>query len=647
VIVGAAATRFVLRGVLVGGLGAALVVLAWSAGLLQGWLGLVLLAVALLAIPTSRELARRVLVTGCIVLGWLPVAWWFPWPSSGVGHATVLLAGGVGVLLGWTVGGPDLRRRATRLVPRVRLADAVPLLATLGAVVVVLPWLTVPDADGALSLLLRGWDHSAHYDIVHMLREHGSVLGVLGPAPLGDTWSYGAYPQGFHAVAATLMEVQAGAAPLGRPEEVLLYARTLGLITVLSATVLAAGVCAVPFLRRNPWLALPAAVLAVGGLLLGPAGFTLSDGFPNFALATVLLACIPLLVLPLDRVFSPVHLAAVGGAIVGVAHGWVLLLSVALPAAAVLLVPLRRQRYAADATARWLSGAIVALTAAASGAALLMVARQPVAEVLTVPGAITAPPVEFLVAPAVLAIAACLVTAWLPRWSGERRRADRRVVATAVVPLVGLAGAGAIAALQIRAGAPLGYYFWKYSIGVAALSIVLVAVVAARLVPPGIRRRPAAVRVASVVLAIGATQVFGATVLRADTWWASPAVQVRARLAEVVASPAPLAPMLWDAAEADLAPGLRHVLLLPGDVTGVHPATAGQWYNAVTARWTNEANEELRRLFAATATVAERADVAADVLTADTDSVVIVLPSERAAVAELLPEGLRGRVVSW
>lgn len=644
-------TSHVARGMLAGLAATAIVVLARSAGLLEGWLGLLVLGVALLAIPVSREFSRRIVVTGCIVLGWLPLVWWFPWPSWGIGHATVLLAAVVGALVGWVTGGADVGQRVATLVPRVRPVDAIPLIAAVGAAAVVLPWLTVPDADGALSLLLSGWDHSAHYDIVQMLRKHGAVIGVLGPAPLGDTWSYRAYPQGFHAVAATVMEVQAGAQagaqPLGRPEEVLLYARTLGMLSVVTTTVLAAGFCAVPFLRRRPWAALPAVILSVGGVLLGPAGFALNDGFPNFALAVVLLACLPLLVLPIDRVVSPVHLAAIGGAIVGIAHGWVLLLSIALPVVAALGLPLRRRRFAARPTRRRLADVIGVLTVVGAGAALLMVARQPVTEVLTVPGAITAPPVKYLVSPAILAIVVCLVTAWRPPWAGPRRRSDVRVVAMAAVALIAVAVAGGIAALQLRAGLVLGYYFWKYAIGMAAFSIVLAALAVARLVPPRVHHASPVAWAGALVIGLGATQIYGVTVVQPDASWASPALEARSRLARAVASPAPFAASLWAAVESDPAPGGRHVLLLPAEVTGVHPATAGQWYNAVTGRWTDEANEELLKLLVPMTTVAERAGVAADVLTADPEAVVVVLPTDHAPVAELLPEELRTRLVSW
>lgn len=627
---------------------AALVLVGRSTGLLDGAPALVLALVAVLAVPTSREASRRVLLAGCAVLGWFPMTWWFAWPGD-LGRSGLLLAGLVGALAGWVAAGPGRRRRAALLVPRVRAVDALPVLAALAAVVVVWPWLRVATGGGALSLLLPGWDHSAHYDIVAMMREHGTVVSAVGPGPLGDTWSYGAYPQGFHAVAAGLMELLGGPVPGSAAAEVLAYARTLGLMTVAGTVLLAAGVTALPFVRRRPFAAVPAVTLVVGGFLLGPMGWVLRDGFPNYAMATVLLACLPLVVLSTAQWPPTTHLVAIGGALVGVAHGWVPLLVMGLPAAAVLLVPWPWRRGARRRRPGVLDAVVIAATAVGGVVAVAMVARQPVTEVLTIAGAVTPLPLWLLVGPAGLAGLACLAAAWRLRPLRPRRaRPPRtlRMVATTVVPAAGVAGALLIAIVQLRAGGELGYYFRKFTMSMALLSIVLLAVAAVWAVPdrPSWVRRPRTAWALSAAATLVATQAYGFTVPGDVVRGTSPALGLRAETAAAARTPSALADDLWAAADAGLAPDRRHVFLAP---PGVNTASAGQWYNAVAGRWTDESNELLRLLLGSAATPQERAAVATAVLSADAEAVVIVRPAERAELGELVGPELARRVVSW
>lgn len=644
----AARAAAVATGAAVGLAAAGLVLVGRSAGVLEGAPALVLTVLAVLAVPTSREASRRVLLAGCTVLGWFPLTWWFAWPGD-LGRSGVLLAALVGALAGWVAAGPGLRRRAALLVPRVRFVDALPALAALAAVVVVWPWLRVSSGGNALSLLLQGWDHSAHYDIVAMMRQHGAVVSAAGAAPLGDTWSYGAYPQGFHAVAAGVMELLGGPVPGTAAAEVLLYARTLGLLAVAGTTLLAAGVASLPFVRRRPFAAVPAVALVVGGFLLGPMGWVLHDGFPNFALATVLLACVPLVVLSVAQWPPTTYLVAIGGALVGVAHGWVPLLVMALPAAAVLLVPWPRRGRVHGRRLRVVDLAVIALTAVGGVVAVAMVARQPVTEVLTIAGAVTPLPLWLLVGPALLAALGCLAAAWPLRPLRPRRtRPPRtlRMVATAVVPLAGIAGAMLIAAVQLRAGGELGYYFRKFAMAMALLSIVLIAVAAVWAVPGRASwvRRPRTAWAVSAVATLIATQAYGFTVPGDAVPGASPALRLRAETVAAAATPPALAEDLWAAADAGLAPDRRHVFLAP---PGSNAASAGQWYNAVAGRWTDQSNELLRLLLGPAGTAQERAAIATQVLTADPDAVVIVRPQERAELGGLVGPDLAPRVVSW
>ncbi|WP_024287658.1 hypothetical protein [Cellulomonas sp. KRMCY2] len=644
----------VAEGVVAAGLTATVVLLARWLHLLEGRLALTVLVIALLAVPTSREMSRRVLVMGTLALGWVPVLWWLPVPAPEVGRASLLLAGVTAGLAGWVFSGPGRAARADRLLPRVRSVDALPLVVALAAAFVVRPWLRAPSPDGALAMLMHGWDHSAHYDMVHMMRTHGVGIGALGPALLGDTWSYARYPHGFHALAATLMEVQAGDEVGSAGAEVLLYGQALGLLAVISATVLAAGVCALPRLRRRPLVAAPVVMVAAGGFLLGPGSRLLSDGFPNFALACVLLACLPLLVVPLDKGPLPLHLAAIGGALVGIAHGWVLLLTMALPAVVVLLLPGRRRRFLATRRAWLASVAVIVATGLGIGVAVAMVVGQPVTEVLVIQGSVSAPQLRLLIGPPLLAGVVCAVLLWRMRRRAAHRRPDvLRVVASASVPVVGLACALGIAWLQLRAGLPLGYYFWKFAIALALVSLVIGAIAAAWLLPArwGLVSRPSWAWAGAGVATLAATQLYGLTVPGAALGGVDlvpPGLEVRAELTAVSNDPSPVTGQLFAAVDATLAPDRRHVFLVhPADV-GINPVTAGQWYNALAGRWTDQSNEVLKMLLAPTATPQEVAVVASSILVGDPDVVVIVDPARlvelRAAIGD---EALAARVTSW
>ena len=78
---------------------------------------------------------------------------------------------------------------------------------------------------------------------------------------------------------------------------------------------------------------------------LGPGALAIGGGIANFAVACGLTVAVGLPAAPAARVVAPLTLAAIGGAIVGVAATWVLLLALAGPALLLLLLLLRRRRW--------------------------------------------------------------------------------------------------------------------------------------------------------------------------------------------------------------------------------------------------------------------------------------------------------------
>src|SRR5690349_1757394 len=82
------------------------VVLLRHEGWLTGGPALAVAAVIVLALPTAKALSRRLLLTGCLFFGWLPVLWW--WHLSLVGgRVTTVLALVAAGLAGWVEAGPD------------------------------------------------------------------------------------------------------------------------------------------------------------------------------------------------------------------------------------------------------------------------------------------------------------------------------------------------------------------------------------------------------------------------------------------------------------------------------------------------------------------------------------------------------------
>ncbi len=144
---------------------------------------------AVLAVPTSRQLSRRILLSVCLAFGWITLLWWAPLPVGEIGRAILLLAALVGALGGgWVAGGP-WRSRLRRLVPRCAVVDAYPPVLVLCTGWVLYPWLKPKPGAESLSLLMDGWDHSAHFSMFHMIRETGVTVDMASPPASGGIWA--------------------------------------------------------------------------------------------------------------------------------------------------------------------------------------------------------------------------------------------------------------------------------------------------------------------------------------------------------------------------------------------------------------------------------------------------------------------------
>lgn len=619
----------------------------------RGWVGAAVVLVALLALPVARDLAGRVLLTGTILVGWWPLTWWVPAPGQltriGLGLAVV-----AAVLAWYATGGPG---RLRRLVPRWAPTDLVWLGA--GAVTAWLyrPWLAPGSSAGALQLMLPGWDHSAHFNITAMQRRFGSVISQAPAAPAGDTWSYGSYPQSGHSLVATLVDLQSGPGGALDPAD---YTRAVALMWVGLVAIAAAGVVALPWLRRRWWIAAPAVAGLTAVLVLGPGASTLRDGFPPYLVVLGLVAVLPFLVLPAERVVDPVRLLAIGGALIGIAHGWTLALALALPIVLALLLPLGRARWRASGAAWAVAIGVVLATAAIGLEAYLMVAGGvSLAEMVTIGGGVTVVGGRVLLAVGAvsgLATGAVVLRAW------KRREAVlTRAAFFLAVPAVATLVAVWILAQQPEGSAP-GYYFHKFS-AAAAVAMVAVAVAAfaawgsgtsddavpapgpaatgtAAARPAATRRRVALGMVGTGVAACafglpvpGAPgQAPGARNLVGDVEMVRDEGGYRAFVVDILAA----------ASSTTEVPGRQVVLLPQGPLLAIQGA---QWANAITGRWTDEANELL--LAIDPRDPIGRFPATAGLVMADPATYVLVPPAELERVRAGIPADLAARVLAW
>jgi hypothetical protein len=667
----------ILVGLFVGGLAALLVAAARLNGLVHGWPAVALFAVLILALPTSRNLSRRILLAGCLLFGWVPVLWWWRLPLGDLGHAGLLLAGTAGLLAGWVVGGPDPVRRLGRIVPRFRLVDLFPIVAGGVAAWVMGTWLQVRTGIGALSLLVPGWDFSVHVFITAMIRIHGVTMDTLPPPPDGSGWAANQYPQGFHAVAATLIELMTSPGVGTASAETIAFVEVAGLTVVALVTLVSAGICAAPQLRRRPALALPVVTLVSAWFLLGPGIGAVANGHVNFVLACALVAAMPLIIWPMPRVVMPIQLAALGGALVGVAHNWALLMTMAAPACLALLLPLRRSRWRARVGAWTVAAAIWVATLYGVLRAAALIARIPSgADMLTYAGGVVIPPLGQVLALAFASTAVCLTA---------RRSRSGRAAGLALAPVGGLITMAMLAYQQLQVGTILQYYFWKYAVAVELVSLVLLTLIGTALLPryggvfrPAVPsatvstdpsgRTPARRRggtpwagsgsgarlragAASLIAAIGLTQAFGYSAPGTDAVGVARVSLGQARLQQWrqhAQDPMPVAMRLFAALDVQQRhPGSTVVYLELTSRDQVLMANTNQWYQALNRNWTVATNDLDATLSRPLTSLDQLASAARAVLNRDERTVVVVSPEWQGLVQKRLSPTLRDRVLSW
>jgi hypothetical protein len=418
------------------------------------------------------------------------------------------------------------------------------------------------------------------------------VIPLLGTAPDGSEWSFQDYPQGFHAVLATLSQLAAGPAALGPEAAVVAFARLSAGVTVLGAVLVSAGLASLPVMRRRPGMALPVVAAVSAGWVFGPGAMAYHHGFPNFYLGVALVVTAVLVAFTMEKPLMPLPLAALGGSAVGVAQNWVLLLVFLAPLPLILCLPRRRVRWRAS-RGTWAAALLTAvLTVVGVGLALRQISAIEVETVIEAAGGVPKPDA---VRTAVVFLASLVLSAFALRRRGVRAGSLVRLRLPLLVLAAGTLFAVWLGGVQLFEMGKLSYYVLKFLIAFELVALVLAAVALAVLA--GRRRRPrrslpapSAVRLpglaVSALAALAATQLFGSAPLPGGPTPLGPsaAAQEVADQQEALAEvPAHIQGLLRAVEQGNGEPAI-YVTTEHGSV--FHPILAQQWYSALTGTYT-------------------------------------------------------------
>ncbi len=622
-------------------------------GLLHGPTALILVALALVAIPSSRELSRRLVLTGLIAFGWWQAAWWLPLTIDRGALTATLTAGLSAASVTWVALSSGWR--AT--VPRVRGVDALPFVAGGVGLLVTRRWTEVESPADALANLMPGWDNSGHFDMFHMIWTHGATIDAITPPAGGDSWHYYDYPQGFHATAATLAQLMWPGAVHDVGSSLMAYSRVSVVLVVLSTSLAVAGICALPQMRRRWYVATPVSALIIATFLIGPGMDSVRAGFAAFVVPSAILAASVPVALMIRRVASPLPWAATCGAMVFIAHGWALMMLIAVPIVVMALVPFEARRWRASRVRWGLTGVVVIASLVGALRALVTLLGGGDSRSLTLPGGIAPPPFAATLG-LTLAILGVAV------WTVGARRIGRGSTAQVIVltSSVGwvLVTASLLARAQIEAHGEIGYYTWKFLLAwlFASPSVLatIIAVAIRTTHPPssalaGSARAGILFAAPSLLLSAALLQVFGyvGPVVRSigltttdstasgDLQYGITVDSVRSTSADLLAA----FPTFNDPTPQDA------LLLRPGQGP-MSPISTQQWYLSLTGAWTSRSNIGSLDLEMGQSDLAGAAFVAQTWLRSH-DGRLVVDPDVASYLREraMLDEALVARTATW
>ncbi|MFC6354797.1 hypothetical protein [Luethyella okanaganae] len=625
-----------------------------SAGLLAGVGVLAFTALLIVLFPVSSSLSRRILYNGAIVLGWIPVLWWFDLGefSDRMSWVLALSAGG---LVAWLFGRPDTVGRAKRLLPRLRWSDLIPVGTGAWGLWLFSPLLLSPSDGRTLTLLMKsGWDHVAHFFMTQRLEQGGSLWGTTGSSPDGSLWVGAAYPKHFHILVDMFHDL------IGLPvtDGVLTirdYGRGTSLTLVIAIVVLSSGLAQLPSLVRRPLVAVPLVALPVSAYLVGPGAVGLAVGFPNFVLACTTVGIAACIAVGMVRIAAPVQMFAAVGMLVAAAHSWLLMLPLAGAVVLVVLLPFARARWRGTPV-RWGLTLFAVVCGIAGMALAVYIALQSLNEETLTTG-------ETESFPAGMALGVLLSTAAIALVVIAKGRPTRargtlvRTTALAVMPTVALCMVFLLGYRQLWLTGELSYYVSKFISGALLAGIPIGIVVVSALIGERtiIRRgwRRATAVVASALFTIAALQPFGyvGPTFGGVIQEQASGMKYRSDAVILTGGDSSEATRLLRAAET--AAGLPfgttvYFAPLPGDPT-MH--LANQWHLSLAGIWSVNADAPSKLLSSAKIADLIAADDVAGavriVLQADPRVTVIVAPQLMTELESRMSLSELERVVTW
>lgn len=614
---------------------------ALASGVLPGPLAALLPLVLILLVPVAPSLARRAAVNGTIFLGWAPVLWWVQWPMA-VNHGAFVTALAVALLAVYVVGSPNPRAQWRRLAPTVSRTDLLLPAAAAFALTMMHRWAFEASPQRTLAFMIPGYDNVAHFDMFAMLRRHGATIDALGAAPGGSSWAFGDYPQSFHALVATYAELALPEVTPGT-SELTLFANGVAAVVVLGTVVLTAAVCSLPGLRSRPLIAFPVVVTICTAFLWEPGAKVLADGFGNFWLGCVAASVALLLSLTRRDELSIPELAAVGGALVVVAHTWAPLLVVAAPAALALLA-VRRPVIASPASPLRLVallGVAAASIAAVLKAVVTVLSTVELGFVVQAEGPLTgasAIPTFVLI---IVSVYVCLSFAgWVDRLGvdGPAPAVARRVKVLALAPVCGVVSLTLLLVAQFRSVGTTSYYFLKYLMGFELILAAVTAAVVGMLLALVARPRWGRSRslLVSTTAAVLATQAFGHV-----AWNSSPLTTdfqgARDAGGTALSLPAMAQGIVTAAAATSGGPPEDREYVALGRARGFEAILPATWYHAIQGSLTLEAQQRQSDLVVLVSDETDAAPLVLELMEQDPTLEIVVAPRYAEPLRQQMP----------
>ncbi|WP_354233221.1 hypothetical protein [Arthrobacter sp. UYEF3] len=493
----------------------AIIVLRQS-GYLVGKPALVLAAVVVVIAPTSSVLARRLFLNLLISMGLLPLTWWIREDLIGIDHGSLVLAITAGTVAGWIFARPFEGQRWRRLLPKVRGIDLLPVAGAALSAGSLWTMLRVSRPEDALSLFLTRWDYQSHFNIYEMLRMHGAVIPIIPRQSPGMGWGFAEYPQGFHALVATIAEIR-GPRLSTLDLELVSFMQLQAFVAVLTITMLLAGLCAINQVRKRAIVLAPFLGVTAAVWIYGPGSIPMYEGFANFYLACGMAVAAAMVLFIFSRKMPVIGMTAISAALVGVFNNWFVLATLfAIPLAFFFwrkLAGIGRL----GRRGRLVAGSWSAVTAV--GCILPLIQAGPIiaqsSAVVNALGGIAPPDLGLAIASisAVMFFGICNVGRH-PNFAVRRDRAISSQLALGLVFPVFLSICLAVS--QIQQNGQIAYYFYKYVIAIMLFAWPAATVAFATLLPSRaeafLRRPPARFKIALGLLAASATQIFGFSV---------------------------------------------------------------------------------------------------------------------------------------